>query len=297
VSVLPQLERDLAEVARRRLASTGSSGVWSRFAGLPVAARRWRLTPSPLVAALGIAVALAVGAIAIGSLRDQRVPPPTFNAASAGYHAVTGLVGGLAQSGRHLGSSSAPVRVTLYGDLECQQCSRFLWSTQFARFVNADVRNGRAQIAYRSLCTATCDVRRMRVFDAQQAAAYAAGQQGLFWQYALLFYREHGHAGTAYVPRRYLVALADQVPGLNVGRWQSARRSPGLLHGVRQEERAATRAHVLGTPTLGFRGPRAALTLAVGRSYTVLAEAVRAAEFGCPKPWRRFGFVHCRDFV
>lgn len=283
MSVLPQLERDLAEVARGRLPARGT--------------RRWQLTPSLLVAALSVALALAVGVIAIGSLRHERVPPPTIHAASATYEAVNGLIGGLPQSGRDLGSPRAPVRVTLYGDLECQQCRLFLWSTQFARFVNSDVRSGRARLVYRSLCTATCDVRAMRFFDVQQAAAYAAGQQGSFWQYALLFYREQGRSGTGYVTRHYLVGLADQVLGLNVRRWQNARRSAFVLNQIRGEERAAARAHVLGTPTLGFRGPKAALTLGTGRGYTLLAQAVRVAQLGCPKRWRRLGFVHCRDFV
>jgi protein-disulfide isomerase len=281
--VLPQLERDLAEVARRRLPARGI--------------RRWQFTPSPLVAALSVAVALAVGALAIGSLRAQRVPPLTPHAASAGYRAVNALIGGLPQSGRHLGSPRAPVSLAVYGDLECQQCRHFLWSTGFARFVSSDVRSGQAQVVYRSMCTSTCDSRVMRAFDAQQAAAYAAGEQGLFWQYALLFYREQGRAGAGYVTRRYLAGLADQVLGLNVQRWQTVRRSGGLLNQVRVEQRAATRAHVLGTPTLNFRGPKAALTLGTGHSYTVLAAAVRAAQLGCPKQWRRLGFVHCRNFV
>lgn len=298
MSVLPQLERDLLEVARRRL-PTGEAAVKPRPAGRRIVAWPRRLGLAPVLALLSVAVAVGVGVIAVGSLRHGKAPSLTLHArpSTTPFVAVNQLVGGLPQSGTRLGSRTAPVRITLYGDLECPVCRALVSSEGFARLLAGDVQRGQAQVVYRSFCTTTCDNRNLGVFDVQQAAAYAAGRQGLFWQYALLFYREQGKESTSYVNRRYLIGLADQIPGLNLKRWQTDRKSAGLLDQVRSEQAAATRGQLSGTPTLRVRGRKAVVLLATGNSSSLLARAVRAAQHGCPRHWRAVGFTTCTDLV
>lgn len=298
MSVIPQLERDLLELARQRLPAE-LSGAQSRQGARRSAGPARRLAFGPLLAAISVAVAIGVGVIAVGSLRHGRARSPALLSRPplAPYAAVSGLLAGLPQSGTRLGAPGAPVRVTLYGDLECPQCRRLVWSRAFAQFVAGDVGGRRASITYTSLCTTTCVYRGQRRFGVQQAAAYAAGQQDLFWQYALLFYLEQGNARTGYVTARYLTGLADQLPELNLRRWEAERRSARLLARIRAEQSATGRMHVLGTPTLSFRGGRAVVSLATADPSVLLARAVRAAEHGCPPRWRSVGFTHCRDLV
>jgi hypothetical protein len=79
--------------------------------------------------------------------------------------------------------------VVFFGDLECPICRDFTLMS-LPPLVARNVRAGKVQIVYRSFCTSTCNVvggaPGQRLFDLQQVAAYAAGKQHLFWDYALL---------------------------------------------------------------------------------------------------------------
>lgn len=298
MSLLPQLERDLIEVARRRLPGEAAAVTRSGTGGRRIRLARRSLPLGRLVPVLSVAVAVAIAVIAVGSLRHGRAPVPSLRApVHTPYAVVDSLVGAVPQSGATLGSRQAPVRVVLYGDLECPMCRALVLSRGFTRLIDGEVRTGRAQITYRPLCTTTCDARNPQVFDEQQAAADAAGRQGLFWQYALLFFREQRTGSPRYVTARYLTGLAEQIRGLNLRRWQTERRSPGLLGRVAAEQAAAAQAGVLGTPTLRFQGPKAVLVLASSPSPALIDRAVRIAEHGCPPHWRALGLAHCRDLV
>ncbi len=126
----------------------------------------------------------------------------------------------------------------------------------FPTFIEDQVRLGTVKIIYRSLCTVTCNGQGQRVFDRQQVAAYAAGGQDLFSDYAVLFAREQRAEGSDYVTQRYLTNLTGQIPALNVGVWQRDRRDHALLAQVRADERAASKARLQSTPTLIFIGPK-----------------------------------------
>lgn len=293
MSVLPQLERDLLEVARRRLPSSQSDAASIKAARR----RRGRFSIGRLVPVAAVAIAVGVAVIALTSLRHgPAASPPLRPATVTPTQSVAGLIGGVPQSGVRLGRRAAPVRVTFYGDLECAVCRQFVTSPGFVQFVSRYVRHGEANVVFRSFCTSTCNTSSSRVFDVQQAAAYAAGRQSRFWQYALLFYRDQ-RPQTKHITARYLTHLAERIPGLNVKRWQTERKSTDLVERVRREEAAAIRSGVFGTPTLQFRGHKAVLTLASAEGSSILLRAVRAAEHGCPRHWRAVGFAHCHDFV
>ena len=90
----------------------------------------------------------------------------------------------------------------------------------------SDVRADKVKIVYRSLETATRDP---QTFQTQQVAALAAGKQNRFEDYIELFYRQQGAEGTGYVSDSYLAGLANQIPGLNIGNWRSARNNSALI--------------------------------------------------------------------
>jgi protein-disulfide isomerase len=286
---LDSLETELRSASSRRV--------------LLEAARVPRPPASALAVGAAIVVCAVVVVVALGvSGRDAGRGPARVASRplriSGEYRAAQALLAGIPQTGTVLGRSAAPVTVTLFGDLEAPiskdfMLGRFLGG--FPQLVSHEVRSGTVKVVFRSFCTATCNGPGRSVFETQKVAAYAAGTQGLFWEYAELFYREQGTDATPYVTVRYLDALAKQIPTLNVARWQRARstvvcsRIPATSHGnpicsiapalaaqIANDARIARRDHVTGTPTIIVTGRKGAKTLkAALPSYSVLQRAIR----------------------
>jgi protein-disulfide isomerase len=169
---------------------------------------------------------------------------------------VNRLLSGIPQSGVTLGSPTAPVTVTEFGDLECSHCQTFALNAEQQLIAN-DVRAGKVKLVYKSLQTASGANPDPNAFVLQQAAAYAAGRQNLAWNYILLFYHEQGQEGTAYVTPSFLQGIAHQIPGLNNSDWLIQSKNPTYENQVITDERAAQASGFNSTPTLTIVGPKA----------------------------------------
>jgi protein-disulfide isomerase len=166
-----------------------------------------------------------------------------------------------------LGNPDAKVTLTYLGDLQCPICKVFTL-TVFPTFVQREVKTGHVKVVYRSSCTASCNntsvPNAQRLFNTQQVAAYAAGKQGKFWNYAELFYHQQGTEDTPYVTEAYMTGLAKQIPGLNVAKWQSDRKDTSLLSQVNSDEAYAVQEAKAAaqpgpeTPTFVMQGPKGA---------------------------------------
>jgi protein-disulfide isomerase len=200
---------------------------------------------------LGAAVVVAV-AIAISSGGGSTGLTPG-NGAARMTAQIRQLLGGIPQSGASLGNPKAPVTMTYYSDMQCPVCADFTLKGGFPELVSRDVRAGQVRILDVSLETATRD---SQTFQTQQVAALAAGRQNHLWDYLEAFYRQQGAEGTGYVTNGYLTGLADEIPGLDISSWRSARNDSALIKRVQSEQAAAVAAGVQGTPTLIFQGPR-----------------------------------------
>ncbi len=212
------------------------------------AARQRRIIQLGL--ALGAAVVVVVAAIVIssgggGTTTSTSQPPTTAKPQ------VNALIAGIPQSGTTLGNPNAPVTMDYYGDLECPICQEFTLQT-FPTVVADLVRTGKMKVVYRSLQTATQDP---NVFQQQQVAAYAAGQQNLAWYYIETFYHEQGKEDSGYVNTAYLDNLAQQVPGLNLAKWQAAQNDASIAAQVKADEQKAASLGFNSTPTLVLSGP------------------------------------------
>jgi protein-disulfide isomerase len=202
--------------------------------------------------------------------------------ATATQTQVESLLAGIPQSGRTLGDPSAPVTITYFGDLECPICRAFtlgLEGAGFPQLIANEVKTGKVKVEYKSFCTATCNGPGQSVFTEQQSAAYAAGDQNKFWDFAELFYREQGTEDTDYVNQSYLNGLAEQVPGLDLTTWQSASGASSLKSAVSTDESAGTALGVTGTPTLFATGPKGKTAVpdsdgAPGATYSELQQAI-----------------------
>jgi protein-disulfide isomerase len=223
---------------------------------------------------IAVAVITLVVVIAIGSGAGNSGLQPKQQAAKT-YRQVEQELAGIPQQGERLGDPSAKVTVTYIGDLECPYCRVFTVS-MLPQFINHYVRSGKVKLKYSSLCTATCHFNTPR-FVPQQVAAYAAGLQNLFWQYAELFYREQEDESQPYVTERYLRGLAGQIPTLEFERWLTDRKDPALASQVQADAALIGRLGVPEqTPEVLITGPRGALYLpaAAAPTLTWLTRAV-----------------------
>ena len=237
--------------------------------------------------ALAIAVIVIVVAIVLSS-SGGNAPKGSHAGLTKGKQerqmvdSVNALLRGIPQSGTTLGYPNAKVTMEYFGDLECPICQEFTLGV-FPQFVADQVRTHHAKVVYRSMCTATCDGKMSQsqenaIFNRQQVAAYAAGMQNKFWQYAELFYHQQKTEGTGYPTDSWLTGIADQIAGLNVKTWQTDRTDPSLLDQVNADQAFASKASLPGTPSLIMKGPKGEELVNNGNfpTYSDLAKAVKA---------------------
>lgn len=199
----------------------------------------------------------------------------TGTQASATATSVDQLLAGIPQSGPVLGNPKARVTMTYYGDYQCPICKDFTLSGGFPQLVANDVRSGKVQVVYKSFCTATCNGPDPNVFNTQQVAGLAAGQQKKFWNYTELFYREQGQEDTSYVNENYLQGLAKQIPGLSLTTWQTDRNNASLSSQVNSDQSTGKALGVNATPTLIFKGPKGQTAIAAAATYAQLQQAIK----------------------
>jgi protein-disulfide isomerase len=225
-------QRELAREQRRAL----------ERAHADLRARRKRLRQ--LASVLGVVVVgIVVVAIASSAGGVKRIAPRSTEARQAA-NAVSTLLAGIPQQGNALGTSTAPVTLQYFGDLQCPVCRSFTQSALPA-LIGRWVRPGAVRIEYRSLQTAT---REPEVFEAQQLAALAAGRQGKLWNFVETFYAEQLQEGTGYVTPRFISGIAEQVPRLSLGAWSAARGDPRLADQLNADAQVANGQGVEGTP-------------------------------------------------
>jgi protein-disulfide isomerase len=235
-------EEDLTRKQRREQARADRRAM--EEAAVASAARRTRLTQLAVVAGV-VVVIIVVILVATGGGGSSKPPAPEGKTATKESAAVATLLNGIPQKANVLGSSTAPVTLQYFGDLECPICKEFTLGA-LPTVIQKWVRTGKLKIEYRSLETAT---REPEVFKTQQVAALAAGKQNKMWYFVETFYHEQGEEDSGYVNEKYLQGIAQQVPGLNLATWTSDRTDSALEAQVTSDAQAANNAGFTGTPS------------------------------------------------
>jgi protein-disulfide isomerase len=224
--------REQARAERKALEEAEASG----------AQRRKRLIQLGSVIAV-VVVVIVVILVATGGGKSG--PPKNRKEENAASRQVAALLEGIPQNANTLGNVKAPVTLQYFGDLECPICKDFTLGA-LPTLIEKYVRPGKMKIEYKSLQTAT---REPETFKTQQTAALAAGPQKKAWHYIELFYHEQGEEDSGYVTEAYLQKLAQQVPGLNLTNWTTARGAPKYPKQIEEEGREANAAGFTGTPS------------------------------------------------
>jgi protein-disulfide isomerase len=181
---------------------------------------------------------------------------------------------GIPQHGTVLGDPKAKVRVVEYGDLQCPVCKGFSESATPA-LIDQVVRKG----------TASYDFRQFPVIgDAPHTdstlaakAALAASEQGRYWNYVELFYRNQGTEDSGYVTDPFLTAIARGAGVPDIARWNRDRGSAKWNATLARTDAEAGKLGFTGTPSFVVEGPGGQRTL-VGPSLDDIQAAIQAVE-------------------
>jgi protein-disulfide isomerase len=235
--------------------------------------RRLRMLGGTVVGAIAVVAVLI--AISSGGGGSSAAVKPDSAAAKKAQSTVNTLLTGIPQQGNTLGSKSAKVTVTEYGDLVCPVCKSFALGAE-NQLISHDVRSGKVKVVYKALETAS-QTANNSMFVPSQTAMLAAGNQKKAWNYIELFYHEQGDETSSYVTDNYLGGLAKQVTGLNFIQWDSDRSASNLQTQVTADTTAAAAAGYNSTPTILVSGPKSQAQPIVGDpSYSQIQDAIKS---------------------
>jgi protein-disulfide isomerase len=164
-----------------------------------------------------------------------------------------GTLAGIPQDGTRLGRDDAPVTIWLYEDFQCPACGQFARET-LPEVVERHVEPGDTKLVSETLVFIGPD----SVPAAR--AAFAAGQQDRYWQYATLLFENQGAENSGYVTDEFLTNLARETEGMNVNEWNEARHG-SFGKELRAAQQRAEEDGVNSTPSLVVSGPDGQVTL------------------------------------
>jgi protein-disulfide isomerase len=165
-----------------------------------------------------------------------------------GVSQVNAELQGIPQSGQVLGDANAPVTVVEFGDPQCPVCAAF--SQQVApELISSEVKGGNVKYEFQPYLIIGPDS------EPAMKATLAAGEQGRFWNYLQLFYRNQGGENSGYVTDTFLTGIANAAGVSDIDKWNQSRNSSKwdsvLSNGTNQAESLGFN----GTPSIMVQGP------------------------------------------
>lgn len=251
---------------------------------LPRSTRGRQASPKVLIAAAALVVLIAGGAgLGIALSGGSSSPSPSSSVAARGtlVNALPGaadvqqLFKGLDQHGNTLGSTSAPVTMTEYIDLQCPFCKEFE-TRALPAILTRYVRTGKVAIQFRILAFIGPDS------AAGRGAAIAAGQQNRMFNLIELLYDNQGTENTGWLDDNMIAAAAASIPGLAVPRLLTDRASNAVSDQASMFDTQAQTASVNSTPTILVGRPGATPRLVKLTSPTDAASVAAAIEAALP---------------
>ena len=202
-------------------------------------------------------VLLAVMFVAYGGWRLGQSSSPASSLASAL----------LAGSPPTLGSTNASVTIVEFGDYQCPTCEGW-YNTQEAFLVQSLVDTGKAKLVWRDFDFYGPD----SVLASK--AAYAAGDQGMFWRFHDLLFQNQRTPNGGWASRQNLIKFAQQL-GLNMTEFDQDFNSGKYDPLIDTNHSLGVQAGVTQTPTFFLVGPNGKIvTIAGPQPESVFEQAV-----------------------
>jgi len=179
--------------------------------------------------------------------------------------AIDRVPAGLASDGFAIGRADAPVTLDMFEDFQCPACQR--WSTDvFPRLAANEVAAGTVRLVFHDMAFLGAESTEAGL------AAYAAAQQGRFWDMWATIYANQGAENSGALGHDRLLAMATGL-GLDLPRFEADWTSAAARSSLDMSRADALAAGVSSTPTLMLKGQ-----LLVGvQPYAQLAAQISAA--------------------
>jgi protein-disulfide isomerase len=166
-----------------------------------------------------------------------------------------------------LGSTSAPVTIVEFGDFQCTTCGAWFHNEE-PQVLQGLVKSGEAKLVWPDFDYLGPDS------IVASEAAYAAWEQGKFWEYYDLLYSNQGIINSGWANRADLAKFASEL-GLNMGEFNASLQSNKYLQLVTSNHNLATSLGVTMAPTFFIIGPSGKIVKIVGgQPYSVFQTAV-----------------------
>ncbi len=146
-----------------------------------------------------------------------------------------------------LGLKTAPYTIFEFGDFQCPSCG-YWFRTQGPMLVHNLVDNGKAKLVWRDFIIYNSDSR------VAASAAYAAGEQGKFWEFHDLLYSNQGQANSGWVTKQLMMTFAQRL-GLNLTAFNQSMNSGKYDSLIDSNFQAGQQLGAGGTPTFVVVGP------------------------------------------
>ena len=195
-------------------------------------------------------VVVAIVVSSGGSNGAKSRPAAAQKAAGAipGQKESAEMLAGIPQTGIHLGSPTAPVRVVEFADLQCPFCREYSLQV-LPQLVQDYVRTGKVRMEFRNLSFLGKDS-----VTAGRAAA-AAAQQDKLWNFVDVFYFNQGEENSGYVTPSFLHSI-EKAAGVDPAKADAFAASPASQEPLAEADALANQFAVQSTPTIlvGKRG-------------------------------------------
>lgn len=139
---------------------------------------------------------------------------PSYAFAQTRGNTALSLANLIKQGQPHQGNAAAPVTLIDFSDLQCTLCDRFVKATE-PQINSTYVQTGKVALVFEHLPD--------RGFDSSPAAiaAQCTNDQGKFWQYHNLLYKNQGPIDSGWASKDNLKKFAAQIPGLDMKKFNS----------------------------------------------------------------------------
>lgn len=226
----------------------------------------WRfLTTSSSVATTNtVSMPAASSSSVINCLFIKRGSTAITVASSSSFNLAANLLSG---SPPTLGSPNAPVTIVEFGDYQCPTCGQW-YNTQEAQLIQSLVNTGKAKLVWRDF-----DYYGPDSVSASEAA-YAAGEQGKFWQFYDLLFQSQQTPNNGWANKQKMDTFARQL-GLNMTQFDQSLDNGDYDSFINSNHSLGVEAGVSETPTFFLIGPNDKMvTIAGDQPVSVFEQAV-----------------------
>jgi protein-disulfide isomerase len=181
--------------------------------------------PRLLLGAAAVGLFAAVVSLSIGEGGPKKIT-------ISGGEQTQELIAGVQQDGPFLGSSDAPVTITVFTDLQCAGCDDYELQT-VDPLIEEYARAGTARFEFRNFSLGESETTKAAY------AATAAGEQDREWQYVDLFFRNQDEAPAHTVSDEFLDDIGNAIPDFDLDAWREARDSPEVADRIEDDVKLA----------------------------------------------------------